>query len=103
MNDDRHPVLAWARDLALAYAAGLVLGAPVALVAVRVTGVERAATLSLLLAMCAVCVALRLGRAATGTSPGRQAHGPEPASGAACGYARRPNDTTSNDGRAWRA
>lgn len=51
--------MAWTRDLACAYAGGLVLGAPFALAAVWLTGVESIATASLLVAMALVLVALR--------------------------------------------
>lgn len=46
-------------DLAVAYAGGLVLGAPFALVSVRVTGIEAAATTCMLVAMAVVLVMLR--------------------------------------------
>jgi len=59
MNDESRPVTAWVRDLALAYAGGLVLGAPVALLAVWLTGYEPVATVCLLLAMAATFVMLR--------------------------------------------
>jgi hypothetical protein len=59
MFDERHSLLSWARDISLAYAGGLVLGAPVAVGAVWVSGIDRLATLALLAAMGVVLVALR--------------------------------------------
>ena len=59
MNDTRQTLLALGRDIALAYAGGLVLGAPVALLAVRITGIERLATVALLTAMAALFFLLR--------------------------------------------
>ena len=56
---DHRPLFAWTRDVALAYAGGLVLGAPFALTAVWLTGLERIATVCLLLAMALVFLALR--------------------------------------------
>ena len=68
MNVDPRLLLAWTRDLALAYAGGLVLGAPVALTAFWLTGIERVVTVCLLVAMALVFVALRRRDART-TSP----------------------------------
>jgi hypothetical protein len=59
MTVPSRPLMDWARDLALAYAGGLVLGAPFALTAVWLTGYERIATACLLLAMAVVFAALR--------------------------------------------
>ena len=59
MNVDAHLLMTWARDLALAYAGGLVLGAPLAVLGVSVTGIERVSTICLLLAMSGLFVALR--------------------------------------------
>ena len=61
MFDQRHSLLSWARDITLAYAGGLVLGAPVAVGAVWASGLDRLATLALLAAMGVVLVALRRG------------------------------------------
>ena len=58
MTDSR-PLMAWARDLALAYAGGLVLGAPFALTGAWLTGHDRVATACLLLFMAALLAALR--------------------------------------------
>ena len=51
----------WVRDIALAYAGGLIIGAPVALAAVWITGNDRLVTACLLIAMTCVLVALRRG------------------------------------------
>lgn len=74
MNDVSRSVTVWARDLALAYAGGLVLGAPVALLAVWLTGYEPVATACLLLAMAATFVMLRrrTPRSAGGSPGSRQ-------------------------------
>lgn len=70
MTESR-PWMGWTRDLALAYAGGLVLGAPFALTAVWLTGYERVATVCLLLAMAGLFVALRRRtREAAGRPPG---------------------------------
>ncbi len=65
MHDQNHSVRAWVRDIAIAYAGGLVLGAPLALLAVWATGVQRLAPPAMLLAMCAVLHALRRTRRAS--------------------------------------
>jgi hypothetical protein len=70
MNAETRPLMAWARDLALAYAGGLVLGAPVAVTAAWLTGVERVATACLLLAMALLFVALRRRPVPAQTCPG---------------------------------
>jgi hypothetical protein len=64
-------LLAWIRDLALAYAGGLVLGAPVGLTVVWLTGIEWMVTVCLLVAMALVCIALRRrdARAARAVTP----------------------------------
>ena len=59
MHIDSRLLFGWSRDLALAYAGGLVLGAPLALAAVWITGAEVAATVALVLSMAGVFVALR--------------------------------------------
>lgn len=59
MHVEPRPLMAWTRDLALAYAGGLAVGAPFALAAVWLTGIERAATACLLLAMALFFVVLR--------------------------------------------
>ncbi len=64
MYDPNHSVRAWVRDIAIAYAGGLVLGAPLALLAVWATGVQRLAPVAMLLAMCVVLHALRRTRQA---------------------------------------
>ena len=78
MFDERHTLLSWGRDIALAYAGGLVIGAPVATGAVWITGIERLATVALLMAMAVVLVALRRGVPRAGASAIR----PEQAAGA---------------------
>ena len=80
----------WFRDLALAYAGGLVLGAPIALVATWWSGLERLSTVCLLLTMVAVLIGARRrtgaassacgGAGCAGTSPGLT--GGVPANGA---------------------
>ncbi|WP_396627195.1 hypothetical protein [Luteitalea sp.] len=64
MTLDPRLLVSWCRDVLIAYAGGLVLGAPVALVAVWLTGRNDAATVSLLAAMAALLVALRRRRPA---------------------------------------
>jgi hypothetical protein len=59
MIDARFAFFPWLRDIALAYAGGLIVGAPVALVAVWITGNDRLVTVCLLIAMTAILVALR--------------------------------------------
>lgn len=59
MSIDPWGPLGWARDIAIAYAAGLAVGAPFALIAVWLTGRERASTVCFLLAMTGVLVVLR--------------------------------------------
>jgi hypothetical protein len=59
MTVESRPLMAWARDLALAYAGGLVLGAPFALTAVWLTGHDRVATACLLATMAGLLTALR--------------------------------------------
>lgn len=59
MRLDHRWLFAWTRDIALAYAGGLVVGVPFALAAVWLTGLERITTACLLLAMALVFVALR--------------------------------------------
>lgn len=49
----------WVRDVVLAYAGGLVLGAPVAVLAAYVTGVEQFTTWCLLASMALVLSTLR--------------------------------------------
>lgn len=71
MNVDSHPLAAWARDLVFAYAGGLVLGAPVAVAGVWLTGTERAATVCLLVAMGVLFVALRRRPLDTSNTPTR--------------------------------
>jgi hypothetical protein len=79
MNVDSRRFLAWIRDVLLAYAGGLVLGAPFALLAVWLTGRDSAATVSLLMAMAGLFFVLRrrdgrsLAHAATSLSAGRRA------------------------------
>lgn len=69
MNTETRPLMAWTRDLALAYAGGLVLGAPVAVTAAWLTGIERVATACLLLAMALLFLALRRRPLPTETYP----------------------------------
>lgn len=59
MSTQLHPIVAWTRDLALAYVGGLVLGAPVAVAAAWLTGVDWMATVCLLTAMVLLFVQLR--------------------------------------------
>lgn len=65
MHIDSRLLFGWSRDLALAYAGGLVIGAPLALAAVWATGTEVAATVALVLSMAGVFVALRRAAAST--------------------------------------
>lgn len=56
----RLPLIAsWCRDIALAYVGGLVLGAPVAIVAATLTGRSLAATVCLVGTMAVLLVVLR--------------------------------------------
>ena len=79
MNVDSRGLVAWIRDVLLAYAGGLVLGAPFALCAVWLTGHDSAATFSLLMAMAVLFVGLRrrdgrrLAPAGASLSAGRRA------------------------------
>jgi hypothetical protein len=59
MNVDSRPLVAWIRDVLLAYAGGLVLGAPFALLAVWLTGRDSAATFGLLMTMAVLFVVRR--------------------------------------------
>lgn len=59
MTIDVRSIVSWSRDVAIAYAGGLVLGAPLALGAVWLTGRDGAATASLLAAMGLLLLALR--------------------------------------------
>lgn len=59
MHFDPRLLFGWTRDLALAYVGGLALGAPFAIGAVWLTGIELTATACLVLAMAGLLVALR--------------------------------------------
>ena len=59
MHVDLRRFGSWCVDLAVAYAGGLVLGSPFALVSVRLTGIDLAATLCMVVAMAALFVTLR--------------------------------------------
>ena len=59
MNVDSRLSVVWVRDVLIAYAGGLVLGTPFALVAVWLTGRDSAASVSLLTAMVVLFLGLR--------------------------------------------
>lgn len=59
MSDSLARIASWVRDIGLAYAGGLVLGAPVAALVAWATGVEQLTTWCLLGAMALVLKTLR--------------------------------------------
>lgn len=59
MHLDLRAIATWGRDLAVAYAGGLVLGAPIALLAVAATNRRFAATICLVAVMAAIFVIVR--------------------------------------------
>ncbi|MCC6164798.1 MAG: hypothetical protein IT182_15715 [Acidobacteria bacterium] len=67
MTFERRLLMGWTRDLALAYVGGLIVGAPLALAAVWLTGIRWLTTVCLLGAMVVLFVALRR-RATTSVS-----------------------------------
>ncbi|BCS33964.1 hypothetical protein TBR22_A31920 [Luteitalea sp. TBR-22] len=69
MNLEPRLLVSWIRDVLIAYAGGLVLGAPLALLGVWVTGRESTATVSLLTAMGVLLVGLRRRRSSLPTAP----------------------------------
>ena len=68
MSDVARVLVSWIRDVLIAYAGGLALGAPVALAATRLTGRDEAATVSLLVAMVTLLIALRWRRVTPATT-----------------------------------
>ena len=65
MSDLMMRIAPWVRDVVLAYAGGLVIGAPIAALVAYATGIERLTTWCLLMAMALVLRTLRQQRQAT--------------------------------------